>query len=102
MPTASDGQNGKFTELFECLLHNRMLEALRDGMESLEISAGELRERFGFYREVIDPMPNCCQAMRNAFVPDAGDAILEERPMRQPYRFRIRYVLPRPSRQKGA
>lgn len=71
-------------------------------MESLETSAGELRERFVFYRGAIDPMADCCQAMRGAFVPDAGDAILEEPPMRQPYRLRIRYVLPRPSRQRGA
>jgi hypothetical protein len=81
------------------MLHSMMLEAMRRGEESLEISAGELRGRFDGHLGAGDRIPDCCQAMRDAFAPDAGDAVVEEPPRRQPARLRIRFVLPHPSLQ---
>lgn len=101
MPTASfpEEQNLGFTEFFKTVLQFMMWEAMRQGKESVEIGAGELHGRFHGFPGARDRTPDCCQAMRDAFAPDAGDAIIEEPSMRQPSRLRIRYVLPRPPRQ---
>ncbi len=87
MPNAEDFKNE---------LHRMMLEAMREGKESAEINAGELHRRVGDYPGRNHRMPICCQVMRAALAPDAGDVILEEPPSGQGASLTIRYVLPRP------
>lgn len=89
MPTAED---------FKLELHRMMLEAMRAGRESVEISAGELHRRVGDYPGRNHRMPVCCQVMRAAIALDAGDVIVEEPPSGQGASFTARYVLPRPVR----
>jgi hypothetical protein len=99
MPTASfaDEENLKLTELFKSILQLMMLEALRRGNKSVEVSAGELYGRVQDPSGLIDRIPDCCQAMRDAFTPSAGDMIVEEPPARQLAKLRIKYMLPRPA-----
>lgn len=74
-----------------------MNEAVHDGREFTEINAGELHRRVGGYTGRTHRMPVCCEVMRGAFAPDAGDLIVEEPPGRQGVSLTIRYVLPGPS-----
>jgi hypothetical protein len=97
IPSFPDEENSKLTELYKSILQMMMLEALRCGNESVEISAGELHGRVQGPSGSMDRMPDCCQAMLDTFAPNAGDVIVEEPPARQPAKLRIKYVLPRPT-----
>jgi hypothetical protein len=87
MPRAEDFKND---------LHRMMLEAMKEGKESMEISAGELHRRVGGYPGANHRMPICCSVMRGALAADAGDVILADPPSGQGAALTIRYVLPRP------
>jgi 5-methylcytosine-specific restriction protein A len=87
MPTADD---------FRMEMYRMMNEAIHEGRETAEINAGELHRRVGDYPGRNHRMPVCCEVMRGAFAPDAGDLILEEPPSGQGASLTIRYVLPRP------
>ena len=87
MPNAEDFKNE---------LHRMMLEAMEEWSESAEINAGELHRRVGDYPGRNHRMPVCCEVMRAALAPDAGDVIIEEQPSGQGASLTIRYVLPRP------
>ncbi len=87
MPTADE---------FRMELYRMMNEAVHEGKETAEIKAGQLHRRVGGYPGRNHRMPVCCEVMRGAFAPDAGDLILEEPPSGQGASLTIRYVLPRP------
>jgi len=65
MPTAEE---------FKLELHRMMLEGVRAGQETVDITAGELHRRVGAYP---DPnrhrMPICCDVMMAAIAPGSGD-----------------------------
>jgi 5-methylcytosine-specific restriction protein A len=84
MPTAED---------FKLELHRVMLEAMRESERIAEVNAGELHRRVGDYPGRNHRMPVCCQVMRAAFAPDAGDVILEEPTSGQGASLTILYVL---------
>jgi hypothetical protein len=86
MPTAEE---------FKSELHRMMLDAVKEGRESVDINAGELHRRVGDYPGPNHRMPSCCQVMRQNFIPEYGDAILEEPPGGQGASLTIRYVVPR-------
>jgi hypothetical protein len=86
MPTAED---------FKLELHRMMLEAMKEGRESVEIVAGDLHRRVGEYPGRNHRMPVCCEVMRGALAEDAGDVILTQPPSGQGASLTIRYVLPR-------
>jgi hypothetical protein len=65
-------------------------------MDSVEISAADLRGRLGIRSGIGDQIPVCCQVMRAALAPDAEDTILVDPPGGQDANLTIRYVLPRP------
>jgi hypothetical protein len=88
MPTADD---------FRMEMYRMMNEAVREGRETTEINAGELHRRVGDYPGRNHRMPVCCEVMRGAFAPDAGDLIVEQPPSGQGASLTIRYVLPRPA-----
>jgi hypothetical protein len=89
-----------FVELLKSTLNLMLLEAARAGAKSAEISAAGLRDRLPPLRPGIgDQIHVCCQVMRAALSPDAGDTILEDPPAGQEANLRKRYVLPRPARQ---
>lgn len=87
MPTAED---------FRLELHRMMLEAVKEGREFAEINAGDLHRRVGDYPGRNHRMPVCCEVMRGALAPDAGDIIREQPPSGLGASLTIRYVLPRP------
>lgn len=87
MPDADDFRNE---------LYRMMLEAMKAGEAFAEINAGELHRRVGDYPGKNHRLPICCEVMRGALAPDAGDVILEQPPSGQGASFTIRYVLPRP------
>ena len=87
MPNADDFRNE---------LYRMMLEAMKAGKPNAEINAGELHRRVGDYPGKNHRMPVCCEVMRGALAPDAGDEILEQPPSGQGASLTIRYVLPRP------
>lgn len=87
MPTADD---------FRVEMYRMMNEAMHEGRETAEINAGDLHRRVGGYPGRNHRMPVCCEVMRGALAPDAGDAILDEPPSGQGASLTIRYVLPRP------
>ena len=87
MPTADD---------FRMEMYRVMNEAMREGRETAEINAGDLHRRVGDYPGRNHRMPVCCEVMRGAFAPDAGDVIVEEPPSGQGASLTVRYVLPRP------
>ena len=87
MPNADD---------FRHELHRMMLEAMKAGKPFAEINAGELHRRVGDYPGRNHRMPICCQVMRAAFAPDAGDIIVAQPPKGQGPSLTIRYALPRP------
>jgi hypothetical protein len=87
MPTADD---------FRMEMYRMMSEAVHDSRETAEINAGDLHRRVGDYPGRNHRMPVCCEVMRGAFSPDAGDVILEEPPSGHGASLTIRYVLPRP------
>lgn len=86
MPTAEEFKNE---------LHRMMLEATSAGEESVEVNAGHLHRRVGGYPGRNHRMPVCCQVMRAALAPDAGDVILQEPAGGQGASLTVRYVLPR-------
>lgn len=86
MPTADQFNNA---------LHRIMLEAMRQGRASVEVSAGYLHRRVGDYPGTNHRMSVCCQVMRAAFSPAAGDVIVGEPPSGQGASLTIRYGLPR-------
>jgi hypothetical protein len=88
MPTADD---------FRAELYKAMHEAIKQGKEYLDISAGELHRRVGDYPGPDHRMPNCCEVMKAAMAADYGDAILEQPLRGQGASLTIRYVLPRPA-----
>jgi hypothetical protein len=88
MPTADE---------FRMEMYRMMNEAVHEGRETPEINAGELHRRVGDYPGRNHRMPVCCEVMRGAFAPDAGDVITEQPPSGQGARLTIRYVLPRPA-----
>ncbi len=88
MPTAEDFKNE---------LHRMMVEAMKEGKEFAEVNAGQLHRRVGDYPGGNHRMPVCCQVMRGALAPAAGDVILEEPPSGQGASFTIRYIMPRPA-----
>jgi hypothetical protein len=73
-------------------------EAARARMDSMEISAADLRNRLSI-SGIGDQIPACCQVMRAALAPHAGDTILEDPPAGQESNLTIKYVLPRPGWQ---
>lgn len=77
-------------------MYRIMRDAMRDGHETVEINSGDLHTRVGGYPGANHRMPVCCQVMRGAYAPDAGDVILEEPPSGQGASLTIRYVLPQP------
>ncbi len=87
MPDADDFRNE---------LYRMMLEAMKAGEVFAEINAGELHRRVGDYPGKNHRLPICCEVMRGALAPDAGDVILEQPPSGQGANLTIRYVLPRP------
>ncbi len=87
MPDADDFRNE---------LYRMMLEAMKAGEAFAEINAGELHRRVGDYPGKNHRLPICCEVMRGALAPDAGDVILEQPPSGQGASLTIRYVLPRP------
>ena len=87
MPDADDFRNE---------LYRMMLEAMKAGETFAEINAGELHRRVGDYPGKNHRLPICCEVMRGALAPDAGDVILEQPPSGQGASLTIRYVLPRP------
>jgi len=87
MPNADDFRNE---------LYRMMLEAMKARRPFAEINAGELHRRVGDYPGKNHRMPVCCEVMRGALAPDAGDVILEQPPSGQGASLTIRYVLPRP------
>jgi len=93
MPTAAD---------FRMEMYRMMYEAMAEGETSVEINSGELHRRVGGYPGANHRMPVCCQVMRGAYAPDAGDVILEEPPSGQGANLTIRYVLPTPVAATGA
>jgi hypothetical protein len=84
-------------EEFKTELHRMMLEGIRAGRTTIDITAGELHKRLGNYP---DPhkhrMPVCCCVMKEAISPESGDKVLNEPPSGQGSSLTIRYVLPRP------
>jgi hypothetical protein len=88
MPTADD---------FRMEMYRMMNEAVHKGRETVEITAGELHKRVGDYPGRNHRMPVCCEVMRGASAPDAGDVIVEQPPSGQGASLTIRYVLPRPA-----
>lgn len=77
-------------------LHRMMMEAVRRGQHSIEVSAGDLHRRVGDYPDANrHRMPVCCAVMRDVLAPDAGDVILFEPSKGQGATLTIRYVLPR-------
>lgn len=86
MPTAED---------FKLELHRMMLEAIKEGRESVEIVAGDLHRRVGEFPGRNHRMPVCCAVMRGALAEDAGDVILRQPASGQGATLTIRYVLPR-------
>ena len=88
MPTADD---------FRMEMYHMMNEAMREGEMTADINAGELHRRVGGYPGRNHRMPVCCDVMRGAFAPDAGDVIVEQPPSGQGASLTIRYVLPRPA-----
>jgi 5-methylcytosine-specific restriction protein A len=87
MPDADDFRNE---------VYRMMLEAMKAGEAFAEINAGELHRRVGDYPGKNHRLPICCEVMRGALAPDAGDVILEQPPSGQGASLTIRYVLPRP------
>lgn len=87
MPDADDFRNE---------LYRMMLEAMKAGEAFAEINAGELHSRVGDYPGKNHRLPICCEVMRCALAPNAGDVILEQPPSGQGASLTIRYVLPRP------
>ena len=89
-----------FAELLKTSLDLMLFEAARAGMKSVEITAAHLRDRLPPLRSGVgDQIPVCCQVMRAALAPDAGDSILVDPPADQQASLTIKYVLPRPRRQ---
>ena len=83
--------------LFKASLNMMLLEAARARMESVEITAADLRNRLPTLRpEMGDQIPVCYQVMWATLSLDVGDTILEDPPAGQAASLRIRYVLPRP------
>lgn len=83
------------TEDFKLELHRMMLEAVKNGEESIEIRAGDLHRRVGEYPGKDHRMPVCCKVMLDAFAPDEGDVMVQKPPSGQGASLTIRYVLPR-------
>lgn len=92
MPTAAD---------FRMEMYRMMYKAMQEGETTAEINSGELHRRIGGYPGANHRMPVCCQVMRGAYAPDAGDVIVEERPSGQGATLTIRYVLPTPVTTTG-
>jgi hypothetical protein len=65
-------------------------------MKSVEISAADLRDRVSLHSRTGDQIPVCCQVMRAALAPHAGDTIRVDPPAGQEANLTITYVLPRP------
>ena len=86
MPNADDFRNE---------LHKAMHEAVKQGKQHLDISAGELHQRIGDYPGPNHRMPDCCQIMKACIAPDYGDEILQQPPSGQGASLTIRYLLPR-------
>jgi 5-methylcytosine-specific restriction protein A len=82
-------------EQFREELYAMMREGLRNNVGYVDINAGELHCRIGDYPGPNHRMPNCCQVMRAAMTPDAGDRILEQPDSGEGATVTIRYVLPR-------
>lgn len=93
MPTAAD---------FRMEMYRMMYAAMQEGEATAEINSGELHRRVGGYPGANHRMPVCCQVMRGAYAPDAGDVIVEEPPSGQGASLTIRYVLPTPIAATGA
>jgi hypothetical protein len=83
MPTAEDFRR----ELFQM-----MANAQKNGRESIEISARELRARVGPPLRRTR-MPNCCRVMKAQLAPDYGDVIVNEPPSGRGPTLTIRYRL---------
>jgi hypothetical protein len=89
-----------FVELLKSLLNMMLLEAARAGAKSVEITAADLHDRLPPLRSGIgDQTPVCCQVMRAALAPDAGDTILQDPPIGQEAHLTIKYLLPHPARR---
>ena len=86
MPTADE---------FRDALHRIFYEAFKAGRSSVDVNSGDLHARVGGYPSPDHRMPVCCQVMRTALAPDAGDVITNEPPSGQGATLTIRYVLPR-------
>jgi hypothetical protein len=84
---------GPTMEDFSANLSVLLEEAGDKGEPSVDISAGELHRRAGFYPGKSHRMPECCRAMRQEM--RAGDIILEEPPKGSGASLVVRYRLPR-------
>ena len=71
--------------------------ASEEGKIFVDVQAGELHRRVGWYAGPNHRMPMCCQVMREEMQP--GDVILEEPPKGSGASFRVRYQLPRLEKQ---
>ena len=81
MPTADD---------FRHELHIISHEAFKQGLPSIEVSAGQLHRRVGDYPGRNHRMPVCCEVMRAELALDAGDSVLDEPPSGQGASLTIR------------
>jgi hypothetical protein len=97
MAAASWGTKMPNADAFRNELHRMMLEAMKAGKEFAEINSGDLHRRLGDYPGPSHRMPLCCEVMRGALAPDAGDVILRQPSSGQGASLTIRYVLPRPA-----
>ena len=83
-------------EQFREELYAMMRDGLRNNTGYVDINAGELHRIVGDYPGPNHRMPNCCQVMRAAMAPDAGDRILQQPESGEGASVTIRYMLPRP------
>jgi hypothetical protein len=84
-------------EQFQEELMRMMREGMRNAGGYIDINAGDLHRRVGDYPGLNHRMPDCCQVMRAAMAPDAGDRILQQPERGDGPTLTIRYILPRPA-----
>lgn len=88
-----DGRVSVSSRGFASELETLLNEGSSRGLESVEITAGELHRIVGGYPGVNHQMPVCCSRMRAAMRP--GDQILHAPPKGNGASVRIKYLLPR-------
>jgi hypothetical protein len=82
-------------EQFQQELMTMMRGGMRNAGGYVDINAGDLHRRVGDYPGLDHRMPDCCQVMRVAMFPGAGDRVLQQPERGDGRTLTIRYILPR-------